>query len=355
MKKIVSIISIFLMFSFMFFTSTSFAAQLDTIDITTDKQTVHPGEEVSVMIQFGQALGAYTFDIAYDQNLLEYVSVDGGTANDTGTKVRAYFFDATGGSNPREYMKMTFRAKSNIITSNPTDLSITAEGLANPDASVQYDDITVPIIKNIVVEPQYEDYDIQLNYTGDIQIEEEKEMQLIIASAMGKPYEHTRIIAEATTPQGGSVKLLGTDNQNLEHDIIQSGWGDADGDSIGGKDVKKELSLRGVFSHAGTYQIKIALIDRDNSDAEIASKTFSVTVSEKQTVTPPTTPSVPGETTPPENNVVENTQAPSTTAPSQENIQTPTTLPKTGHNIYWYMVPILVVLMASMWLLRKKD
>ena len=32
------------------------------------------------------------------------------------------------------------------------------EGLANADASVRYDDITTPIIKNLIVEPAYEDY-----------------------------------------------------------------------------------------------------------------------------------------------------------------------------------------------------
>ncbi len=38
---------------------------------------------------------------------------------------------------------------------------------------------------------------------------------------------------------GQLQELLGTDAQQLEHDIIQSGWGDADGESIGGKDVLK--------------------------------------------------------------------------------------------------------------------
>ena len=35
---------------------------------------------------------------------------------------------------PRTNMSVTFKAKEGIITSNPTDLSVTAEGLANADA-----------------------------------------------------------------------------------------------------------------------------------------------------------------------------------------------------------------------------
>ena len=67
-------------------------------------------------------------------------------------------------TNPKDTMSVKFRAKEGLQTSNPTDLSITAEGLANPDASIQYDDILVPIKKNIVVEPKYEDYKFSFEY-----------------------------------------------------------------------------------------------------------------------------------------------------------------------------------------------
>ena len=52
-------------------------------------------------------------------------------------------------------------------------------------------------------------------------------MKLAYFSPMGKYYENVRLIAEATTPQNANVKLLAQDQSNLEHDIIQSGWGDA--------------------------------------------------------------------------------------------------------------------------------
>ena len=50
-------------------------------------------------------------------------------------------------TSPKESMSITFRAKEGIITSNPTDLAVTAEGLANPDASENYDDITTALEK----------------------------------------------------------------------------------------------------------------------------------------------------------------------------------------------------------------
>ena len=355
MKKIVNIVAIFLVLFLSIFTTEIYAAPISSIDVTTDKETVHPGETITLNIKFGEELGAYTVDVAYDNKILEYVSAEGGTANDNGTRVRVYFFDDTGGSNPRNTMSVTFRAKADLTTSNPTDLSVTAEGLANPDASVSYDDITVPIDKSIIAEPVYVDYSIALSYTGDIIVNEEKDMKLTISSTMGKNYEHTRIIGEATTPSGATAKLLAIDNQSLEHDIIQSGWGDASGDPIGGKDVVKELAVRGLFSEAGDYSITLKLIDRDNSDAEIASKTFQISVKEKATVTPPE--ENPSEENQTGNETTENNngQNNNTNMNETQTKEEPETLPQTGNTIYLSVIGIISILIASYIILKKKD
>lgn len=338
MKKIISIFAIITLFTVLIFTGSSYAATLDTIDVQTDKTTVRPGEEVKVSIQFGQDLGAYTFDIAYDNNIFDYVSAEGGTANDTSDKVRVVYYDSTGGSSPRNNMNVTFRAKAEITTSNPTEFTITAEGLANADASVTFDDISTPIVKNITVEPQYVDYTLKLEHTGDIIKEEEKAMTLSYSSPMGRYYEHARLIAEATTPAGATVQLLANDQADLEHDIIQSGWGDAQGYKIGGKDVSQVLQTRAIFSEVGNYTITLKLIDRDNSDQVIAEQAFQFTAIEAPTQpTPPTSnPDNSGTTTPettPDNEQVEEVKPE----------EMPKKLPKTGSNIY---IPVIVVLMA---------
>lgn len=337
MKKIVNLIAIFLVLFLLTFTINIYAATLDNLDIKTDKETVHPGETVTLNVAFGQEMGAYTVNVDYDENLLEYVSAEGGTTNNTGSKVIVvYYYNAGGSETPRSRMSVTFKAKEGIITTNPTDLSITLTGLGTPDAD-PINDITVPIVKNLIVEPVYVDYDISLNYTGEIIPNEEKDMEIVISSSMGKSYEHTRIIAEAVTPNGENVKLLATDSQSLEHDIIQSGWGSADGDSIGGKDVVKKLATRGVFSGYGDYSITLKLIDRDNSDSVIASKTFTIAVTEKTAeIVPPAEEQVPPVT---ENKPVETT---------------PSTLPKTGNTIYLSILPIVAILTIAYVALRKK-
>lgn len=342
MKKIISLFIMITLLSVLIFTGNTYAAALDTIDVQTSKTTVRPGEEVKVTIGFGQPLGAYTFDVSYDNNIFDYVSVDGGTANNTTDKIRVTFYDTTGGTNPRNNMSVVFKAKADITTSNPTEFLVTGEGLANPDASVQFDDISTPIVKNVTVEPQYIDYTINLEHEGEIVKEQEKAMTLSYSSPMGRYYEHARLIAESTSPAGATIQLLANDQANLEHDIIQSGWGDAQGTKIGGKDVSQVLQTRAIFSQAGDYTITLKLIDRDNSDSVIAEKTFNYSVLE--TATPPEQQPVAPET-PEQAEEIEEVKPD----------QMPKKLPKTGANLYIPIIIALITLIAGYAYFNKKN
>ena len=342
-KKICTMLVIGILAMLSLFTGNTYADTIDTIQIDTSKTIIRPGEQVTVTVSFGQDLGAYTMDIAYDNALFEYVSAEGGTANDLSNKVRVVFHDSSGGTNPRTDMKVIFKAKEGITTSNPTEFTVTAEGMANADASVTYDDILVPIVKNVTVEPEYVDYTFDLQYTNPVVKEKETEMILSYSSPMGRYYEHARLIAEVATPSGANVTLVGTDEAQLEHDLIQSGWGDAQGYKIGGKDVLQKLNLTGTFSEVGSYTLTFQLIDRDNSDTVIAQKAFQITVTEEQTV-----PSVP-ETNRPETNTPEtpnNTIINETIQNTTNNEEMPNKLPKTGDNIYIPMAVLLSVVVA---------
>lgn len=212
MKKLISIFTILTVMALLIFSGNSYAQSLDSINVQVDKQTINPSQEVKLTIAFGQDLGAYTFKISYDNNIFEYVEAEGGTANNTGDKVIVTFYDTSGGTSPRNNMSITFKAKANITTSNPTEFMVTGEGLANADASVSFDDITVPIVKNVTVEPVYVDYSFKLENVGDIIKQEEKQMTLSYFSSMGRYYEHARLVAEAVTPENANVKLLAIDS-----------------------------------------------------------------------------------------------------------------------------------------------
>lgn len=337
MKKIIYSIIIFTTMIISLLTIKVKAASLDAINIETNKSIVNPGEEVTLTIEFGKSLGAYTFDIAYDNNLLEFVSASDGTPNDMSTKVRIVYYDSTGGTNTKDSLTVVFKAKEGITTSNPTDLSITAEGLANGDASEQYDDIDVPITKNITVEPDYKDYELNLQYDGEIVKNQEKEITITTSSEMGKYYDHARLIAEVTTQTGGTVTLIGIDEQQLEHDLIQSGWGDPSGYKIGGK-VEQVLKFTGLFTEAGDYQITLKLIDRDSSDTSIVEKTFDIKVVEESTVEDENNNTNTG------NNTENTTDNITNSTEEQEKIEElPKELPKTGINYTGIVIALIVL------------
>ena len=164
---------------------------------------------------------------------------------------------------------------------------------------------------------------------------------------MGKYYNKGRLIAKSTGT--GDAKLIGTDESSIEHDIIESGWGEEQGYPIGGKDVSQTLNVRGIFSEVGDYKITLKLIDRENSDSVIAEKTFDLTVVEEATI-PPSTDGTNNGTTeegeeiiPPvevEENKTENTM--------------PTKLPKTGINIYLPIFTIIAILTGTIIYYNKK-
>lgn len=339
MKKIISLILILAIAMTFCMVSNTKAVSLNLV-VDTDKATVRPGQEVKLTINFADALGAYTFDIGYDNNIFNYVSVDGGTANPGADKVRVEFHDTTGGTNPRQNMSIVFKAKDDITTSNPTELTVLGEGMSNSDASVRYDDMTTPIVKNLTVEPEYKPYEINLQHTGEVVAGKEKEMVLSYSSNMGRYYEHARLVATAITPTGATATLTALDSSTqTEQEIIQSGFGNAQGYKIGGKNVLQALNVKALFTDAGNYTITLKLIDRDHSDAIIAEKEFSYTVLEKESVVPTPTPTQDGGTKP-EETKPNDTKVESQTKPANKPIT-----PKTNDNIY---VPIAILMVTTL-------
>ncbi len=263
----------------------SSAVTLDTVKADTNKTKIAPGEEVKLTVSFGKDLGAYTINVSYNKDIFEFISAVGGSTNNNDNEVIITYYDSTGGSNPRTNEVITFKAKENLTGSNPTDFSITLSGMSNADASERYDNITNAIKKDILVEPNYTPYTLTLSYSGVIKKDEKKDMKLITESAMGKNYDHVRLIAELTKKPSdtATAKLLATQEDSNEIDLLQTGWGAENGYALGGKNVKQELALRGEFNTDGKYTINIKLVDRDDSDTVIAQKSFDINVGEKQT------------------------------------------------------------------------
>lgn len=346
MKKIISIVTLLLISTILMFSVKSYAVLLDRIDVKVDKENVKPGENVTVNVNFGENLGSYTASISYDNKLFEYVSAEGGTANDQADKVKVVYFDQTGGQSPRNNMSVTFKAKDGLTTSNPTEFTVTLEGMANSDASITFDDITTPIIKNVIVEPEFLPYEFKLNYSGRLIENEVKDMKITYSSSSGRYYENARLIANIETPEGATAQLIGIDQESLKHDILQSGWGDSQGYKIGGKDFAQILNVQGTFSKAGDYKLTLKLIDRENSDAVISERSFNLIVG---TANSETTTQKPEENQP--NKETQVAQTPQV----KEESKVPSKLPKTGINIYVPFGMIVLSLIGAFIINNRKN
>ena len=349
-KKILSVLVIL---AFLFFTfqisSNAASIPLNSLDVSVSETKIRPGENVTVTINFGTDLGAYTFDVAYDNNIFEYVSSEGGTENDDGTRVRVTFYDSSGGSSPRTNMSVTFKAKDSIVTTNPTDFSVTGEGLANADASQEYDDITTPVKKNVTVEPDYKDYTITLNYSGNIIINEAKEMELVTKSAMGKNYDNLKLTAEVVSKPSddATVKLVATTKTRQEVDLIQEAWGEIDGYELGGKNVEQILAIAGTFSASGDYKIKFSILDKDSGNAEIATKTVDLTAKTQAMIDEENKDETPGNDNAGESNPSGDNGNESNNDKENADKEKPETLPKTGMTKYGAILTVLAVLGTS--------
>ena len=358
MKKIVSLILMsLLIFCVLQINVNAASIPLNSVTVDVTKEKILPGENVTVNINFGTELGAYTFDVAYDNNIFEYVSSEGGTENDNGTRVRVTYYDSAGGTNPRSNMSVTFKAKENITSTNPTDFSITAEGLANSDASQEYDDITTPIKKNVTVEPNYVDYTIDFNYSGKIIVDEEKTMELVTKSSMGRNYDHIKMKVEVTKKpsDNATVRLLAIEKTRNQVDLVQEGWGEPDGYKLGGKDAEQVLEVQALFSEVGEYGIKISLLDKDSSDAVIVEKDFIFNVVENSVNNENngnTNETVPGENE--TTGETENTEN-ATNTENVENIEEmPENLPKTGMTKYIYIITAVAILGAAYFTIKSE-
>ena len=341
MKRTISIIAILALIFTFSITGRIFAANLTTATMEVDKTKVKPGEEVKVTVKFGEELKAYTVDVKYDTKIFDYVpkaeAGDEEITDDKSEKVTVKLDESK--SKNKSSFDLTFKAKADITTSNPTQFTATATASTLKNATdTTYDAFDSDLVKEVTVEPDYIDYDIKLEHTGDIKAGEEKEMTLSYSSAMGRYYEKARLVADATSPKDADVRLLATDEAGKEYDIIESGWGDQNGSKIGGKDVNQTLKVRAIFSHEGEYTIKLKLIDRSSADATIAEKDVKFTVGKKT------------ETKDPAKDTDKDTDKED---PADE--EDPEELPDTGINMDIVIIAILTALLSSYIYYYKKQ
>ena len=123
--------------------------------------------------------------------------------------------------------------------------------------------------------------EFELKYDGDILVNETKEGSVILRGTNASTYSNVRVKVDVEGP--GTPKLIATDTNQQEFDLVDiKYWGPPAGFPVAGT-FENETPIKATFPIAGTYTIKLTLVNMQASEAEIISKSFTVEVLEDAT------------------------------------------------------------------------
>ncbi len=177
-----------------------------------------------------------------------------------------------------------------------------------------------------------DEYSFDIQYTGTITKNIEKNANVLLIGTGGTQYTNVRIKVDISGP--ATPVILATDTNQSEIDIAQVGyWGPPTGFAVGG-DFTNTTPIKATFPEEGTYTITLSLVNVTNSNSVITSKSFTIEVYED---IPPVV-----------DNVVNNTT-------TQNMIEE---LPKTGTSVVEYAMYIIgiviIVTIVGIYINKKK-
>lgn len=110
----------------------------------------------------------------------------------------------------------------------------------------------------------------------------EAEVQLI-SSNSDTNYDHVRVNFDVTGP--ATPDIIAYENDGTPINVMDYGyWGPAEGFPLYMGEYINKTPIVATFPVAGTYTVKLDLVDMDNSQAVIASETYKINVGVKVTV-----------------------------------------------------------------------
>lgn len=167
-------------------------------------------------------------------------------------------------------------------------------------------------------------YNFEINYSGNIIEDEDKNATVILEGTSATPYTNVRIkvdfVSGPSTPT-----IIAYDTDGIGYNIVEFGyWGPEAGFEVGGT-FRNETPILARYLEPGTYVVRLSLVDVNNGEAVIVSEEFTQTVLAS---TPAEEAPTTNTTT---NNVVNNT--------IEE-------IPQTGVSIWVYIGVILAVILV---------
>ena len=215
-------------FFILFFLSiqvTSFGASLENLKVDVNKNIVHPKEEVTLKIDFGKVLSEFEINIAYDKNLFEYYSANKDINLYDNGDVARLTYPTMSTKDAVSEIEITFKAKEQITTTNPTDLKVTIQNMKDGLTSNIIENPLLPIEKRLVVEPVYKDYQFFLEHDEILYSNKDTNIKLTLKSDMGQIYKNAKIYGKIKSEKESEVKMYATDLLGEKFNILEEGWG----------------------------------------------------------------------------------------------------------------------------------
>ena len=123
--------------------------------------------------------------------------------------------------------------------------------------------------------------EFELKYDGDVVINETKDASVILRGTNATTYSNVRVKVEVEGP--GTPKIIAIDTSDQEFDLVDiKYWGPPEGFPVAGT-FENETPIKATFPVAGTYTIKLSLVNMQSSEAEIISKSYNIEVLEDAT------------------------------------------------------------------------
>ena len=177
----------------------------------------------------------------------------------------------------------------------------------------------------------------EIVYEGTVVEEQEKDVEIVLVGENAPLYSKVRVKVDIAGPS--IPKLIATDSLGTQIDIAQEGyWGPADGFVIQG-DFTNTTPVKATFDQAGEYTITVSLLNLENANAVLATKTITVSVVEKET---------------PVANVIENLTDENLVNGNMTN-EIVTQLPQTGTSLTEYTIYFIAIIAFIFFIYRMKQ
>lgn len=172
-------------------------------------------------------------------------------------------------------------------------------------------------------------YNFEINYTGNINEDEDKNATVVLEGTEAVPYSNVRIkvdfVSGPSTPT-----IIAYDTNGIGYNIVEFGyWGPEAGFAVGGT-FRNETPIQARYLDPGTYVVRLSLVDVNNNEAVIVSEEFTQTV-----IASTNTEEFPEEDTIVNNNILNDTIN-----------NTISEIPQTGLNIWLYIGVVLAVIIG---------